>query len=787
MAAAMPFLLSLLLVHFLLGSHAQSQGNISLEDSFDTYANSSWLSPSEEFAFGFRLLPSGHFLLGIWFDKIPEKTVVWSANRDALAPAGSSVNFTVTGSLVITFPNGTVFQIYNGAAVTSASLLDNGNLVLRNSTSSVVWQSFDHPTDTILRGQLVRSDTRLFSNANGTVDYSTGNYMLEVGSDGNVVLNTLPSRWADSGYWFTDTIQPNVSLVFNQSTAFMYVTNLTSIIYPLTTDVSTPVDSYYHRATVEDTGNFQQYIYPKVNGSGWTSVWKAVTEPCSVNGVCGVYGYCTTLDTQNVSCSCFPGYSLMDPAVPSKGCYPDVPPRQCSKTPSAVTTYTTEVFDDTDIVNNLLAEMTRLYNSDLEGCRKACLEDCYCMAATLTTDNVCRLKRIPFMNARRSSPSTNGIQAIIKVPNADPVNPDGQIPGKNELSSEKILIICLSITAILAFLFAAVAIYYHPISRRSRERKVLANPAEINLKKFTYRELHEATDEFKNKLGRGSFGTVYSGILNFEDKQIEIAVKKLEKVIEQGEKQFLTEVRVIGQTHHKNLVKLLGFCDEQSHRLLVYELMTNGTLSSFLFSEGEKPCWDHRAQIGLAIARGLSYLHDECETQIIHCDIKPQNVLLDSQFNAKIADFGLAKLLMKDQTRTSTNVRGTMGYMAPEWLRNAPVTAKVDVYSFGVLLLEIICCRRHIELNRVEEESEEDDLILVDWVLTCVRKGKLEAVVKHDPEVSDDFKRFERMAMVGLWCVHPDPILRPTMKKVIQMLEGTAEVAVPPLAQFSSF
>ncbi|KAL6343623.1 hypothetical protein AAG906_024988 [Vitis piasezkii] len=734
MAATILLVFSLLLLHFFLGSHAQVKGNISLGSSFDTHTNSSWLSLSGDFAFGFYPLPGGLFLLGIWFNKIPEKTVVWSANRDAPAPAGSSVNLMLTGSLVLTFPNGTVSLISNGAsAANSASLQNNGNLVLRNSVSSVVWQSFDNPTDTLLLGQKVPWDHRLYSNANGTVDYSTGKFMLEVGTDGNVVLATF--RWADSGYWWTDTIQPNVSLVFNESTALMYVTNLTSIIYRLTTNVPTPVDRYYHRATVEDTGNFQQYIYPKVNGSGWTSVWKAVTEPCSVNGICGVYGYCTSPDNQNVTCSCLPGYSLMDPNVPSKGCYPNVPPQQCSKSPSDVTNYNIEVIDNADIVNNLFTEMTRLYNYDLEKCRQAVMDDCYCMAATLTADNVCRKKRIPFMNARQSSPSTNGIQTIIKVPVVEQGKTDGLIAGKKEPRSQMIL------------------------------------------------KLHEATDGFKNKIGRGSFGTVYSGILNLEDKQIKIAVKKLERVMEQGDKEFLIELRVIGQTHHKNLVKLLGFCDEQSHRLLVYELMTNGTLSGFLFSEGEKPCWDHRAQIVLAIARGLSYLHDECETQIIHCDIKPQNVLLDSQFNPKIADFGLAKLLMKDQTRTSTNVRGTMGYMAPEWLKNVPVTAKVDVYSFGVLLLEIICCRKHIELNRVEEESEEDDLILVDWVLTCVRKGKLEAVVKHDPEVSDDFKRFERMAMVGLWCVHPDPVLRPTMKKVIQMLEGTVEVAVPPLAQ----
>ena len=393
----------------------------------------------------FRVLPSpwwSPFLLGIWFNKIPEKTVVWSANRDAPAPAGSSVNLTLAGSLVLTFPNGTVSQISNGAsAANSASLQNNGNLVLRNFVSSVVWQSFDNPTDTLLLGQKVPWDHRLYSNANGTVDYSTGKFMLEVGTDGNVVLATF--RWADSGYWWTDTIQPNVSLVFNESTALMYVTNLTSIIYRLTTNVPTPIDRYYHRATVEDTGNFQQYIYPKVNGSGWTNVWKAVTQPCSVNGICGVYGYCTSADNQNVTCSCLPGYSLMDPNVPSKGCYPNVPPQQCSKSPSDVTNYTIEVIGDADIVNNEFAEMTRLYNYDLEKCRQSCMDDCYCMAATLTADNVCRKKRIPFMNARQSSPSTNGIQTIIKVPVVEQGKTDGLIAGKKEPRSQMILKVCL--------------------------------------------------------------------------------------------------------------------------------------------------------------------------------------------------------------------------------------------------------------------------------------------------------------------------------------------------------
>lgn len=148
------------------------------------------------------------------------------------------------------------------------------------------------------------------------------------------------------------------------------------------------------------------------------------------------------------------------------------------------------------------------------------------------------------------------------------------------------------------------------------------------------------------------------------------------------------------------------------------------------------------------------YLHEECDPQIIHCDIKPQNVLLDSNYTAKISDFGMAKLLMKDRTRTSTNVRGTMGYLAPEWLKNAPITAKVDIYSFGVMLLEILFCRRHIELHQVEDGTEGgDDMMLIDWVLYWAKEGKLRDILSHDVEVVNDFIRFERMTMVGLWCL----------------------------------
>ncbi|KAF8392466.1 hypothetical protein HHK36_022808 [Tetracentron sinense] len=774
---------SLLLASSLHGSHATTPANKTLGSSLTSGANSSWPSPSGDFAFGFYPVADGYFLLGIWFDKIPEKTLVWSHNRNTPAPIQSTVNLTLDGQFVLIYPNGTEDRINNGEAASSASMQDDGNFVLRNSFSTVLWQSFSSPTDTILPGQTLNMGQRLYSNANGNMDHSTGRFMLELQNfDGNMVLSAY--RFADRGYWYTGTINDKiVRLVFNQSSSFMYLVNETATIYSMTNNVPRPINDYYHRATIEDSGNFQQYIYPKQNGSKWESVWKAITEPCFVNAVCGVYGFCTSPDNQTARCDCLEGFSPLDPSNPSKGCSPQAPIERCEEYDPM--NYKVVVLNDSDFLNDVFTDLERIHNSDLESCMKALHEDCYTIAATFNNTD-CLTKRMPFLNARHSLPSTKIIKALIKVPTGTNREKSG---GKKISRSHFLLQVGISMSSLLALLFAAIAIYYHPAVQRYRSRKPSPNAdtMEISLRTFSFQELSEATNGFSNSLGRGAFGTVYGGVLCLEDKQIEIAVKKLEKVIEQGEKEFMTEVRVIGQTHHKNLVRLLGFCNDGSHRLLVYDLMKNGSLSSFLFKEEERPSWDHRVEILLGIARGLLYLHEECETQIIHCDIKPQNVLLDNHNTAKIADFGLAKLLMKDQTRTSTNIRGTMGYMAPEWLKNAPVTAKVDIYSFGVLLLEIICCRRHIELNRIEEESDGDDLILTDWVISCVRLGKLEMVVKYDTEVLSNYKRFERMAMVGLWCVHPDPILRPSMKKVIQMLEGTIEVGVPPLVYAQTF
>ncbi|KAI6703460.1 hypothetical protein NL676_012596 [Syzygium grande] len=241
---------------------------------------------------------------------------------------------------------------------------------------------------------------------------------------------------------------------------------------------------------------------------------------------------------------------------------------------------------------------------------------------------------------------------------------------------------------VLVNLILLIINYLNPRSLRSRDSKLL-RPVQINqasgMQTFTYQELQEATDGFKEELGRGAFGAVYKGVLRSEDTNF-VAVKMLETRNGASEKEFEREVSAIAQTNHKNSVQLLGFCNEGQHRLLVYEFMSNGTLVDFLFGSS-RPSWHKRTEIAYGVARGLSYLHGNCTRHIIHCDIKPRNILLDGSLAAKISDFELAKLLTANQTRTTIGVRGTRGYLALEWFRNMPISSKVDVYSFGILLV----------------------------------------------------------------------------------------------------
>jgi serine/threonine protein kinase len=320
-----------------------------------------------------------------------------------------------------------------------------------------------------------------------------------------------------------------------------------------------------------------------------------------------------------------------------------------------------------------------------------------------------------------------------------------------------------------------VALHCH--RRRNRESQ---RPFSSSVRAFSCKELHQATNGFEKLLGKGSFGEVYRGTMRSPHPHL-IAVKKLITSNEYSEQEFTNEVQSIGQIHHRNLVRMIGYCKEGKHRMLVFEFMPGGSLRGFLFDPEKRPPWRWRAEAAIAIARGLEYLHYGCSAPIIHCDIKPDNILLDDRGVPRITDFGISKLLGSQQVHaTVTHVRGTRGYIAPEWLRgDARVDTKADVYSFGVVLLEMICCRRCQEpvalgLPHGAEDDETQTVTLFGWAAQLVGARRTELTLHGDDadvDSADDMERVDRFARVALWCIEPNPLLRPTTHQVVQMLE----------------
>ncbi|XP_014494610.1 rust resistance kinase Lr10-like isoform X2 [Vigna radiata var. radiata] len=297
----------------------------------------------------------------------------------------------------------------------------------------------------------------------------------------------------------------------------------------------------------------------------------------------------------------------------------------------------------------------------------------------------------------------------------------------------------------------------------------------LNPIRYGYREIKKMSRDFKVKLGEGGFGSVYKGKLQSGP---EIAIKMLKKTKADGE-EFINEVASIGRIHHVNVVHLIGYCAEGENRALVYEYMTNGSLDKHIFSKKESVplSYEKTYEISLGIARGIAYLHQGCDVQILHFDIKPQNILLDDNFIPKVSDFGLAKLYpVKDTSIALTKARGTLGYMAPELFYNniGGVSNKADVYSFGMLLMEMGSRRRNS--NPHAEHSSQQYFPF--WVYDQIKDEK-------DTEIEDaseeDKILVKKMYVVALWCIQLNPNDRPSMKRVVDMLEERVEsLEMPP-------
>ncbi|KAK7400389.1 hypothetical protein VNO78_11595 [Psophocarpus tetragonolobus] len=288
-------------------------------------------------------------------------------------------------------------------------------------------------------------------------------------------------------------------------------------------------------------------------------------------------------------------------------------------------------------------------------------------------------------------------------------------------------------------------------------------------KKFSYEELAIATNNFasENKIGEGGFGAVYKGFVR--EMNTHVAIKKVSRGSRQGVKEYASEVKIISQLRHKNLVQLFGWCHQHNNLLLIYEFMENGSLDSYLFKGKGLLTWKVRYDIARGLASALLYLHEEWEECVLHRDIKSSNVMLDSNFNAKLGDFGLAKLMDHGIGSKTTGLAGTIGYLPPEAATRGKASREADVYSFGVVALEIACGRKVIEPNLNEEQ-----IYLVDRVWEFHGMGAL--LKASDPSLYGHFdeKEMVRLMIVGLWCTNIDFLLRPTIRQAVQVLNFEA-------------
>nr|XP_015900850.2 G-type lectin S-receptor-like serine/threonine-protein kinase LECRK2 [Ziziphus jujuba var. spinosa] len=754
----------------------------------------SWSSLSSKFKFGFYEQGDG-FAIGIWLVGGDDITVVWTANRDdpPITSSNATLSLDENGKLLLRTNDGQKEKIIVNTtySATSASMLDSGNFVLCNRSGHVIWESFQNPTDTLLGGQVLHSGHQLFSSLSET-DRSTGRFRLKMQVDGNLVLYPLNSDdVGGDAYWSSNTNDGNFHYNLYVNTAGeLSIGNGSYFRSSLYSSSEDNQNGTIYLATIDANGIFKLYSHaPDKDGKlkKHDLMWPALKNPCEVKGFCGLNSFCTFFDDQP-NCVCLPGSDYIDVDKKTLGCLNNHSDGGCIGGKGNVTHYNIAQME-----NIIWPDFGYMEASmSMEECNNSCLTDCNCWAALFKKDangkDVCTKQKLPLRYVRRNDSQEDPTTAFFKVDTYKTTRNDStdkhsrdDALSKNDLMKILVLVFgmvifsCVSIAISCLYIFKIRVLRYKRL-RQSKGQFVSADE-ELTLRAFSYNELKKATNNFKEELGKGSFGAVYRGALNKGRKLI--AVKRLEKFIEEGEREFLAEMQAISRTNHKNLVRLMGYCAEDSKRLLVYEYMSNGSLADLLFKNANRPYWEERVRIAIDVAKGIHYLHEECKTTIIHCDVKPQNILMDDFWIAKISDFGLAKLLMPDQTRTFTGIRGTRGYLAPEWQQNTPITVKADIYSYGIVLLEIICCRRNLEVNVPNTE----EIVLSNWVYKCFAGRELgKLVVGQDV----DRRTLEKMVKVGLWCIQDEPVLRPSMKSVVLMLEGIIDISAPPCPTSSS-
>ncbi|KAJ1259675.1 hypothetical protein BS78_10G174000 [Paspalum vaginatum] len=792
-------LLLITLIHLLSSASAydflSAGSSLSVEHSSDVLH-----SPDGTFTCGFHNISLNASTFSIWFSGPSERTVVWSANP--LHPVytwGSKVKLDADGSMVLKDYNGQIVWTNNVSASDAghvqAQLLGTGNLIVKGRGGAILWQSFDSPTDTLLPTQIITAPTKLVSTNRLLVP---GHYSFHF--DDQYLLSLFDDEKDISFiYWPNPsrTIWEKLRVSFNSTTSgavdtwghFLGSDNATF----------TAADwgpGIMRRLTLDYDGNLRLYSLNKADRK-WSVTWMAFPQLCKVRGLCGENGICVY--TPVPACACAPGFEVIDPSDRSKGCRPksnitcDVQKVKFARLPH------TDFFGSDTSVHRFVSH---------DHCKNICLHDCSCKGfAYWEGTGDCYPKSVLRGGVTLHHLGSTGTMYIkipkgievleASIPQSQPFGPkyapdcsttnkyfivDFMDMLKTDQSEQKYLYFYGFLSAIFLAEIMFVALGWFILRRERRELRGVW-PAESgyemitnHFRRYTYRELVSATRKFKDELGRGAAGIVYKGVL--EDNRA-VAVKKLAE-INQSEEEFQHELNVISRIYHMNLVRVWGFCSDGPHRILVSEYFENGSLDKILFGRQSPEIslgWKHRFNIALGVARGLAYLHHECSEWVIHCDVKPENILLDENLVPKIADFGLAKLLNRGGSNINVSkIQGTRGYLAPEWVSSLPITAKVDVYSFGVVLLELLKGARISDME--DDEDAEADMVLGRITRMAKEKLMLDGHEQSwiasfiDTRLNGQFNNLQARTMMRLAvsCLEEDRDRRPTMENVAQIL-----------------
>ena len=742
------------------------------------------ISPNGVFSAGFYSVGDNAFCFAIWFSN--SRTVVWMANRDQpVNGKRSKLSLQKNGNILLTDAGKFTVWATNTVSLSSVqlSLYNTGNLVLRNLEGVILWESFDFPTDTLLPQQPLTRNTKLVSSRSQT-NYSSGFYELFY-DNGNLLCLLFNAPDVSSIYW------PDPWLVSWEAGRTSYNNSRIAVLNSLgnfssSDDFNFMSNDYgamiHRRLTLGYDGNIQLYSWEEERQT-WVVSWQAIQRPCTIHGACGANSLCGYVIGSSRKCSCLPGYKMKNSTDWSYGCEPEFD-ISCNKNES----------------DFLLLSHADFYGYDFgffpnytfDQCINLCLQACDCKAFQYnfhedTSSWNCYPKTL-LLNGYHSSYFTGDI--YLKLPKSkyySYVNHAEQfsLVCSNEGTIELARTYVKSrvngtvkfmlwfacgvggLEVICIFVVWCLLLRTRKSSGADKQGYVIAA---TGFKIFTYAELKRATKGFTEEIGRGAWGAVYKGVLS--DKRV-AAIKRLNEA-NQGEGEFLAEVSIIGRINHKNLIEMWGYCANGKHRLLVYEYIEHGSLAENL-SAGTLD-WKKRFEIAEGTAKGLAYLHEDCLEWVLHCDVKPQNILLDSNYHPKVADFGLSRLQNKGVLPNSTfsKIRGTRGYMAPEWVFNLPITSKVDVYSYGIVVLEMVTGKGPTRsVHDIDEGVEMENERLVTWVREK-KNGKvanwIEDIIDPIMVARCDMGKMEILVQMALQCVEEDKDTRPTMSQVVEML-----------------